>query len=661
CGNEIDDDCNGVVDDGCACAPGDVQSCYSGPPGTASIGVCAPGEHVCDPGGLGFGPCVGEVLPGAEDCASPVDDDCDGEVNEGCPCAPGEPSPCYAGPLGTAGVGVCSAGVHVCEPSGLGYGPCEGEVLPVAESCATLEDDDCDGGANEGCVCTPGATEVCYTGPPGTMGVGQCQGGVKTCDNLGLGFGPCVGEVTPQPEVCETTADEDCDGVATPCPGSTICSVTFPINSSMVGTVNGSWEAVAVDAMGNVGVTGFMDGQTVDLGGGPLGGNGFGADMLVAGFDASCQYLWGHRFASSQGGVQRGMGVARRASGDLVVTGTIANPVNFGLGWMGSSNVRAGLLVGFDSSGVATESQVFGSDPTMATTVAVGPSGELVVAGCFTGPMSLGGSMLPSYGGTDLFLAKFDAQGNHAWSLSFGDATNQCSVNGVSSAVPSVAVDATGSIILGGSFFGVVDFGGGPLVAVSNASDIFLAKLDPAGVHQWSHRFGTSTLDPGAEVAIAPGGDIVLTGTVYAAIDLGGGVLPHGGSGDMFVARYSSNGAHLWSHDFAASATQRAEAVHVDLNGDILISGALSGSFDFGDGPKPGGPFVAKLQIGRAHIWNRQFGFQGFSGFNHAAAVTTEGQGNVVVVGEFGGTADFGAGPVTSVGDGDLFIVKLAP
>ncbi|MEZ4441324.1 MAG: MopE-related protein, partial [Polyangiaceae bacterium] len=231
CGNEIDDDCNGVVDDGCACTPGDVQSCYSGPPATASIGVCAPGVHVCDTDGLGFGPCAGEVLPGAEDCASPVDDDCDGEVNEGCPCAPGEPSPCYTGPLGTAGVGVCSAGVQVCEPSGLGYGPCEGEVLPVAESCATLEDDDCDGGANEGCVCTPGVTEVCYTGPPGTMGVGQCQGGMKTCDSLGLGFGPCVGEVTPQPEVCETMVDEDCDGLATPCPASTICSVTFPVNS----------------------------------------------------------------------------------------------------------------------------------------------------------------------------------------------------------------------------------------------------------------------------------------------------------------------------------------------------------------------------------------------------------------------------------------------
>ncbi|MEZ4439264.1 MAG: hypothetical protein R3B72_09255 [Polyangiaceae bacterium] len=437
--------------------------------------------------------------------------------------------------------------------------------------------------------------------------------------------------------------------------------MTFPVNSSMVGTVRGSWEAAAVDAMGNVGVTGFMDGQTIDLGGGPLGGNGFGADMLVAGFDASCQYLWGHRFASSQGGVQRGMGVARRASGDLVVTGTIANAINFGLGWVGSSNVRAGFLVGFDSSGVATESQVFGSDPTMATTVAVGPSGELVVAGCFTGPMSLGGSMLPSYGGTDLFLAKFDAQGNHVWSLSFGDATNQCSNSGVNSAVPSVAVDATGSIILGGSFLGVVDFGGGPLAAVSNASDIFVAKLDPAGVHQWSHRFGTSALDLGAEVAIAPGGDIVLTGTVHAAIDLGGGVLPYGGSGDMFVARYSSNGAHLWSHGFAKPATQRAEAVHVDLNGDILISGALSGSFDFGDGPKPGGPFVAKLSGSGQHIWNRQFGFQGSSGFNRAAAVATDAQGNVVVVGEFGATADFGAGPVTSVSDGDLFIVKLAP
>src|SRR5262245_1530572 len=36
----IDNDCNGLIDEVCACQPGSTQSCYSGPAGTAGTGVC---------------------------------------------------------------------------------------------------------------------------------------------------------------------------------------------------------------------------------------------------------------------------------------------------------------------------------------------------------------------------------------------------------------------------------------------------------------------------------------------------------------------------------------------------------------------------------------------------------------------------------------------
>jgi hypothetical protein len=136
-------------------------------------------------------------------------------------CTAGDTEPCYTGPEGTSGVGPCVAGTRSCAADGSGFGECEGEVTPVAETCATPDDDDCDGSVNEegeGCVCAPGAFFDCYDGPDGTEGVGICEKGVAVCDDLGTSLGDCTAQVLPALEDCATPEDEDCDGLTPPCP-----------------------------------------------------------------------------------------------------------------------------------------------------------------------------------------------------------------------------------------------------------------------------------------------------------------------------------------------------------------------------------------------------------------------------------------------------------
>jgi len=68
-------------------------------------------------------------------------------------CTAGAMEACYSGPVGTANVGPCLEGTHTCLDNETGYGPCEGEVLPVDEVCGNELDEDCDGLAANGASC----------------------------------------------------------------------------------------------------------------------------------------------------------------------------------------------------------------------------------------------------------------------------------------------------------------------------------------------------------------------------------------------------------------------------------------------------------------------------------------------------------------------------
>jgi hypothetical protein len=97
-GNGLDDNCNGVVDEGCSCTPGDVESCFLGPPGKHKIGACTDGTQTCEGAEFGsWGPCKGSIGPKPETCDK-LDNDCNGCADDGLCCdavlacpAPGDP------------------------------------------------------------------------------------------------------------------------------------------------------------------------------------------------------------------------------------------------------------------------------------------------------------------------------------------------------------------------------------------------------------------------------------------------------------------------------------------------------------------------------------------------------------------------------------------
>lgn len=552
--------------------------------------------------------------------------------------------PCYTADPATMGVGLCKAGMATCDANGT-FGACTGEVTPALETCATPDDEDCDGLVNEegaGCVCVPNATSACYTGDPGTQNVGACSDGTATCDGLGTSLGACVGEVLPAIEDCLLPDDEDCDGAVTSCTGTAVFAKRFGDFALQ--------RAAAVAAREGEIVLGGGFAGSVDFGLGNLLSNG-GSDAYLARFDALGAPVWSKRFGNAVDQVVSD--VALDDQGNVVVIGDFSGSIDLGGGTLMSAGGTDVFVAKFDPMGAHLWSKRFGDAGAQSGRgIAVDATGRVFATGSFAGTVDFGGGATMSAGGTDAFVVALDASGAFLWGRRFGDAAAQV---GVALAVTPTALLVTGDAA------GSVDFGAGPLTS-AGSTDVFVASLDAqSGTPLGGTLYGSAAAQNAGDIAVRFNGanaETVLVGTFAGTINLGSGTLTSSGAADGFVALI---GASSWSKRIGGGNADAARSVAVDANGAIVVGGDFALTADLGGGAvmSAGGldAYVVKLDPMGNHVWSRHYGNGADQSVNAVAADVTD----VYLAGTFNGQIDLGLGALNSGGATDVLFARLGP
>lgn len=230
--------------------------------------------------------------------------------------------------------------------------------------------------------------------------------------------------------------------------------------------------------------------------------------------------------------------------------------------------------------------------------------------------------------------------------------------DGKDQGVVGVASDSAGNVYVVGNFQGSIDLGGGVFTSHGDW-DVFLAKLDPNGEPLWQKQFGDQLTDLAGGIAVDPSGKVFVTGGFTGAVDFGTGALSSPGDSSVFVAAFSADGDALWARGFGGAGPQIGLGVAAGV-GSVVVTGSYGGSIDFGGGPviSAGGvdAFVLRLDSSGNTSWATAFASK-WNEQGRGAAITPNG--DVVVAGWFDGDLTIGVTGLVVDGPRDAFVVEL--
>ncbi|MBK9259303.1 MAG: hypothetical protein IPM54_05650 [Polyangiaceae bacterium] len=351
------------------------------------------------------------------------------------------------------------------------------------------------------------------------------------------------------------------------------------------------------------------------------------------------------------------VGLAAFADGGVVMAGRYYGEVDFGGGKLSSPNDNyQAFVVKYDGQGKHVYSRSFGDEfAEAATDVAALPDGSVLVVGTFNWPVDFGvGTLSPL--ATDVFVLKLDPEGNPVWSRSFGGEGQQRPV--------ALAATPDGGAVIVGDTGGKLDLGLGEVIDTS--TDAFILRIDGNGEPVWSDVLLSENFVSISDVAVHDVEDVIAIGGVFAEKLAMTGLpdLVADGYQDGFLAAYDDTGKATWNRTVGGTGYQDAVyavAMH-SKSPDIVATGQVEGTVNLGgdnliatDLYDTNTFFLAVSGSGQ-HLASRLFGKQSSDA---AYGIATGPAGDVYLTGEFYDRVAFGPLELVSKGSSDAFVGKL--
>ena len=266
---------------------------------------------------------------------------------------------------------------------------------------------------------------------------------------------------------------------------------------------------------------------------------------------------------------------------------------------------------------------------------------------------------------TDLFLTKYDANGNVLWAKRAGGITYDWAL--------AVAVDKNEKISMTGYFFSpTLTFGSTTLTNANELSDIFLAQFDEDGNALWAKSAVGAGADDANAIATDASGNIFVIGDFDGTLIFDTITLTRTGSAnsDIFLAKYSSNGDILWAKNSSGLTSyiptnDLGISVAVDASGNAYITGRFESptfTLDTISLTNAGEAdiYLAKYNSNGNILWAKS---QGGTNNDGALSVAVDNFENAFITGWFREVCSFGSTSLSNIdpvfGGSDLFIAKI--
>jgi len=358
-------------------------------------------------------------------------------------------------------------------------------------------------------------------------------------------------------------------------------------------------------------------------------------------------------WAKNAGGITEDFGysISTDANGNSYLVGSFKETASFGtiqLFSYGNSDI---FIAKYNKNGNCLWAKKAGGiSDDIGRDIFIDANGNIFVTGHFKETVSFGNIQLTSYGDWDIFIAKYDTIGNCIWARAAGTVIEDFGTG--------ISADSDGYSYLTGSFKGIATFGTIQIVGYGG-SDVFIAKYDPSGSCVWVKKAGGDSFDEGAGISTDASGNSYITAYYSYTGTFGTIQLVSYGGLDIFLAKYDSTGNCLWAKNAGGTLDDYGFNVSIDTNGNSYITGAFEDEATFGTTQLISygfsDMFIAKYDSDGNFLWAKN---GGGSSFDRGNSISTDLKGNSYVIGNFWETANFGTLELTSIGLYDIFIAN---